>query len=73
MNAEFQELRRQWSINSAEREDIIQRMRENLIQRNNGNSLYVCRYTSKGKTIDLSTCHIEDLLEADGDMNPIGK
>ncbi len=72
MNAEFQELRRLLGINSGEREEIIQRMRKNLIQRNGDNSLYVCGYTTQGITIDLSNCGIEELLSADGDMNPRG-
>lgn len=72
MNKEFQELKRQWGVNSAERKDIIQKMRDNLIQRNKYESLYVFEYTSKGTTINLSDCDIEDLFSADGDMNPRG-
>lgn len=72
MKAEFQELRRLLGINSSEREEIIQRMRKNLIKRNSGKPLYVYEYTTKGTTVDLSTCGIEELLSVDGDMNPRG-
>ncbi len=72
MNTEFQELRRLWSVNLTERDNVIQRMRENLIQRNDGNTSYVYEYTAQGTTVDLSTCGIEELLSVDGDMNPRG-
>lgn len=73
MNAEFQELRRQWGINSRDRNGIISKMRENLIARNKGNSQFDFAYTTpEHPPVNLSTCDVEELLAVDGDMNPRG-
>ena len=73
VNQEFQELKRQWGVNSAERANIIEAMRENLRKRNEGNDIYTFNYTSKGTTINISTAEVGGqygLFAIDGDMNP---
>ena len=70
MNAEFQELMRQWGVNSRERADIISKMRINLKERNNGNSLYIIQKTMPGKRVNIdTTTEVTDLFEINGDMN----
>lgn len=75
MNKEFQKLRKQWGLNSNEREKIIKEMRVNLKCRNAGMSEYEFGYTFKGKVINIDTCSNvpDDLFEIDGDMTPLGK
>ncbi|MBR6891779.1 MAG: hypothetical protein IKN15_00800 [Bacteroidaceae bacterium] len=75
LNKEFQELKAQWGTNSTEREIIIEKMKENLKSRNNGESKYVFEYTNSKKIVDIDACSNfpEDLFEIDGDMNPMGK
>ena len=75
MNKEFQELKRQWGLNSKERAQIIDEMRKNLKSRNNGLSEYKFNYTFKDKVTNIDTCSNvpEDLFAIDGDMNPRGK
>ncbi len=72
MDANFQKLKRQWSVIISQREEIVERMRENLIQRNHNESVYECKYVQKGITYDLSSCSVEDLFAVDGDMVPLG-
>lgn len=73
LNQDFQELRRQWSVNSKKRLEIIEAMKENLIKRNKNNNSYTFDYTQPGKVLLISSCEIEELLAIDGDMNPQGK
>ncbi len=73
LNQDFQELRRQWSVNSQKRLEIIEAMKENLIKRNKNNNSYRFDYTQPGKVLLISSCEIEELLAIDGDMNPQGK
>lgn len=73
INSIFQELKRQWGINSEERATIIQAMRENLIKRNCNNDRYKFQYTRPGELVNISSCNVEDLFAIDGDMNPQGK
>ena len=72
MNAEFQGLKRLWGVNSKERANLIQKMRNNLKSRNNGASEYVFNYISKGKVINIDECSDvpNELFEIDGDMVP---
>ncbi len=74
-NKDFQELKRQHSVtqNKEERDVIVKEMRDNLIKRNEDRSLYVKRYISPKKEIDISTADITSLYEVDGDMSPLGK
>lgn len=75
MNEEFQELRRQWSVNFAMRATIIADMRVNLTQRNGGNDEYTFRYKQQGPMVNISTAEVagrNGLLAIDGDMNPRG-
>ena len=72
MNQDFQELKRQYSIQIKNHiQPITDQMRKNLIDRNNGNVIYTFNYTTKGKTLSIETCNIEGLLAIDGDMNPL--
>lgn len=75
LNKEFQELKGLFARNSKDPENIIERMRENLKKRNNGESEYVFGYTYKGEVINIETCSNvpEDLFRIDGDMCPMGK
>ena len=70
INQEFQELKRQWGVNSSERVKIIEAMRENLTKRNNNEDRYVFGYTQQGIVLSISSCTVEDLFAIDGDMNP---
>lgn len=75
MNQEFQNLRRQWGINSAKRKDIIDKMRKNLKLRNGGKDEYTFGYTSQGLTVNISTVDVGGdygLFAIDGDMQPQG-
>ena len=72
INQEFQELKRQWGVNSSERVNIIEAMRENLTKRNKNNDSYAFNYTQKGIVLSISSCTVEDLFAIDGDMNPQG-
>lgn len=74
INKEFQELRAQWGNNSAERANIIEKMRENLKSRNGGKSMYSFGYTYPGKVLNIDTCSDpNELFAIDGDMCPMGK
>ena len=46
LNKEFQELKAQWGKNSAERANIIEKMRKNLKSRNDEESEYICVYST---------------------------
>lgn len=73
INKEFQELKRLWGVNSKERESLISRMRENLINRNKGVELYEFNYTSKSKSINIANeLNVSELFAVDGDMTPQG-
>lgn len=72
MNVEFQELKRQWSVNLSQRDELVEKMRTNLKQRNNGDAMYTCKYGSKRNIYDLSCCPVEELFTVDGDMVPMG-
>ena len=56
MNKEFQDLKAQWGKNSAERANIIEKMRENLKSRNDGKNTYSFGYTIRGKVLNIDTC-----------------
>lgn len=73
VNQEFQELKRQWGVNSTERARIIKEMRENLLKRNSGSEKYSFEYIQQGVVISILDCEVEELLKIDGDMNPQGK
>ncbi len=73
VNQEFQELKRQWGVNSTERARIIKEMRENLLKRNSGSEKYSFEYIQQGVVISILDCEVEELLQIDGDMNPQGK
>jgi ribosome-associated translation inhibitor RaiA len=72
INQEFQELKKQWGVNSSERVRITEAMRENLTKRNKNNDSYVFNYTQQGVVLSISNCTIEELFAIDGDMNPQG-
>lgn len=72
MNKEFQILKGQYSSLSTKREIIIEKMRQNLLQRNSNNNLYILEYTQKGPTFDIASCSVEELFKIDGDMSPLG-
>ena len=73
LNQEFQELKRLLGINSIPRSEIISKMKQNLIDRNNGKDEYSFGYTKNGKSININSIEkVEDLLSIDGDMNPQG-
>lgn len=73
-NKEFNELMAQQGKNSAERANIIQKMKENLKSRNGGKNLYSFGYTDSGKEVNIDTCSApEDLFAINGDMCPLGK
>lgn len=72
INQEFQELKRQWGVNSSERVRITEAMRENITKRNKNDDSYVFRYTQQGIVLSISSCTIEELFAIDGDMNPQG-
>lgn len=73
VNQEFQELKRQWGVNSFERARIIREMRENLLTRNGNNKRYSFEYTQQGVVLSILNCSVDELFEIDGDMNPQGK
>lgn len=73
VNQEFQELKRQWGVNSTERARITKEMRENLLKRNSGSEKYSFEYIQQGVVISILDCEVEELLKIDGDMNPQGK
>lgn len=70
---EFQELKRKWSIEVSERNELELAMRENIKKRNNGSREYVIRYTTPGVVYDIDSCDIQGLFSIDGDMIPQGK
>ena len=74
MNAEFQELNRRYSISFDKdvKNDILQSMRSNLLQRNHGDNTYKLTYTKPGKVLLIDESSYSELLEINGDMNPIG-
>ena len=73
INQEFQELKGQWNANKDNANDIIDKMRNNLLKRNNNQERYTLNYISKGFTFNIKTATVEQLLEIDGDMCPLGK
>lgn len=74
INKEFQELKRRFFENPTERATIINEMKENLKQRNNGEDQYVFGFTKRGVEMFISKCDKpEDLFAIDGDMCPQGK
>lgn len=73
VNQDFQELKRQWGVNSSERARIIREMRENLLTRNGNNKRYSFEYTQQGVVLSILNCSVDELFEIDGDMNPQGK
>ncbi len=74
MNQEFQNLRERFGNNSRERQEIIMRMRDNLLGRNGGGENYTFVYTQVGRVVNINNCENvpEDLFAIDGDMNPLG-
>ena len=73
INQEFQELKGQWNANKDNANDIIDKMRNNLLKRNNNQERYTLNYISKGFTFNIKTATVEQLLEIDRDMCPLGK
>lgn len=79
INNEFQELMRQFeenAENSARRVYILNSMKANLKERNEGESSYTFGYTTPGRFVDIDEVtldHIDDLFAVNGDMNPQGK
>lgn len=74
MNQEFQELRNIYlRAEGEEKEMLLCQMRENLKNRNGGESHYTSHYTHQGKTIDIDTCEDQELYEIDGDMIVYGR
>ena len=74
INKEFQELKRRFFENPTERATIINEMKENLKQRNNGEDQYVFGFTKRGVEMFISKCDKpEGLFAIDGDMCPQGK
>lgn len=49
------------------RECIVNKMRENLIKRNNNNIEYRITYSSQ-KLINIEKCNVQDLFEVNNDM-----
>lgn len=72
-NKEFQELKRQWSCLKKDEADIIGKMRENLLRRNNMQEEYALKYTEQGVTYNINSASVEELFSIDGDMCPQGK
>lgn len=54
------------------KDSILEKMRENLLERNNGNNVYVFQYTQKEKEYEIASCDFNQLCEIDGDMRPMG-
>ena len=73
VNQEFQELKRQWSCLKAKETEIINKMRENLLRRNNKQKEYTLEYTEQGTTYNINSASVEELFSIDGDMCPLGK
>ena len=74
MNAEFQEAKRIFSVETGEaRDKAYKDMQQNLIRRNDGNNTYVFSYTTPNRVVNLLHCCVEDLFAVDGDMTPLGK
>lgn len=65
---EFGELKRRFSLHNNDliEPNLMSEMRENLIQRNGGNT-YLCTYATK-RILDLELCNIEELYEADASL-----
>ena len=74
INKEFQELNRLYSTESDKesKANLLEQMRENLIQRNQGEGLYTFSYTQVGQSIDILTADYNGCLQINGDMNPMG-
>ena len=72
VNAEFQELKRQYSVHKVQLKQIIQKMKDNLTVRNGGKDEYTFGYTEPGRVECISLCDFESLLAIDGDMCPLG-
>lgn len=73
VNQDFQELKRQWSVNKENEENIVKKMRSNLFARNNDQEEYTTNYTTSGKVFNINTASVQELFEIDGDMCPQGK
>ena len=74
MNTEFQKLKcRLNQVDGDAKNEILNKMRENLMERNDKKGLYTLGYTHEGETIDIMTCGEQDLLKIDGDMVVYGK
>ena len=73
VNQEFQELKRQLSCLKKDEADIIGKMRENLLRRNNMQEEYTLEYTEQGATYNINTASVKELFSIDGDMCPQGK
>ena len=72
-NIEFQELKRQWSCFKEKEAEIIEKMRVNLLSRNNMREDYTMEYASKGVVLNIKTASVEELFSIDGDMCTQGK
>ena len=74
MNTEFQKLKgRLNQVDGDAKNEILNKMRENLMERIDKKGLYTLGYTHEGETIDIMTCGEQDLLKIDGDMVVYGK
>lgn len=56
-------------ISEEEKQRIESRMREILIERNDGNSSYTIQYATPGITYNINTCTYSDLLAVDSDIH----
>ncbi|MBQ7741422.1 MAG: hypothetical protein IJT90_00630 [Bacteroidaceae bacterium] len=54
-----------------EKDKILEAMRQNLLERNGKSSKYTGGYTQQGKSYDINTASFKELLEINGDMQPL--
>ena len=54
-----------------EKEKNLEAMRQNLLERNGKSSKYTGGYTQQGRSYDIKSASFKELLEINGDMQPL--
>lgn len=74
MSAEFQELKRNYSVTTQtnERDSILTQMRNNLLLRNNNQDVFRFQYIDNTQQVSISSATATECFAIDGDMTPRG-
>ena len=71
MNTEFRNLEQQWYDSNGDKDKqqkILSAMRTNILNRNDGNTIYVLSQVPNTDPIDISSALLNELRKINGDM-----